>query len=89
MASFRFYKDEKHTIWWRGKFEIEAETQEEAVAKVKQMEAEPTLYDDYTDVRWEDLPETLEDMSVIDNDNQPTIEIYSDEKLGDLVYKNA
>ena len=89
MASFRFYKDEKHTIWYRGTFEIEAESYEEAVAKIKQMEAEPTLYDELTDVRWEDLPETLEDMSVVDNDNQPTIEIYSDEKLGDLIYKNA
>lgn len=88
MQTFDFYKDEKHTIWWRGKFEIEAETYEEAVAKVKQMEAEPTLYDE-VDVRWEDLPETLEDMSIVDNDGQATIEIYSHDNPGDLIYSNA
>ena len=87
METFNFYKDEKHTIWLRGQFEIEAETYEEAVAKVKEMEAEPTKYDE-VDVRWEHECETLENMSVIDNDGQSTVEIYS-EDTNDLIYQNA
>ena len=87
MKTFNFYKDQKQTIWYRGKFEIEAETYEEAIAKVKEMEAEPTKYDE-VDVRWEDLHETLEDISVKDNGGQPTVEIYSDD-TNDLIYQNA
>lgn len=87
MQTFDFYKDQKQTIWYRGKFEIEAETYEEAVAKVKEMEAEPTKYNE-VDVRWEDLCETSEDMSVKDNGGQPTVEIYSDD-TNDLIYQNA
>ena len=88
MKTFNFYKDQKQTIWYRGKFEIEAETYEEAVAKVKEMENDPRKYDE-VDVRWDELYDTLEDMSVEDNGGQPTVEIYSDNDITDIIYQNA
>ena len=87
MKTFNFYKDEKHTIWYRGKFEIEAESYEDAVAKVKQMEQTPMLYDG-VDVRWDLLEETLEGLTPEDNDGQTTAEVYSAD-TSDLIYANA
>ena len=88
MKTFNFYKDEKHTIWYRGKFEIEAETYEEAVAKVKEMEQDQMKYDE-VDVRWDEIESTLEGLTPEDNQGQSTIEIYSDDNAGDLIYANG
>ena len=88
METFNFYKDEKCTIWNRGHFQIEAETYEDAVQKIKSMEETPTIYDE-VDVRWEDLPETITELSPEDNGGCSTIEIYSDDKKGDLIFQNG
>ena len=87
MKTFNFYKDEKCTIWYRGEFEVEAESYEEAVAKVKQMEDDPMLYDN-VDVRWDLLHDTLEGLTPEDNDGQTTNEVYSAD-TSDLIYANA
>ena len=88
MQTFNFYKDEKYTIWYRGKFQIEAETYEEAVAKVKEMEQDQMKYNE-VDVRWDEIEQTLEGLTPEDNQGQPTCEIYSDDKTGDLIYSNG
>lgn len=36
MATFHFVQDRKRTIWYRDNFEVEADTKEEAIAKVKE-----------------------------------------------------
>ena len=87
METFNFYKDEKNTIWYRGHFQIEAESYEEAVAKIKEMEEIPQKYDE-VDIRWEDLPETLEGLTVEDNGGETTVEIYSDDK-NEMIYDNS
>lgn len=87
MKTFDFYKDEKHTIWWRGKFQVEAETYEDAVNKVKEMENNPVKYDE-VDVRWEDLPETTEGLTPEDNDGFSTVEIYS-EDTNNIIFSNG
>jgi len=38
MKTFDFYADEKHTIWTRIEFKIEAETYEQALEKIKEVE---------------------------------------------------
>jgi hypothetical protein len=87
MEQFNFYKDEKCTMWNRGHFQIEAETYEEAVEKVKKMEEDLNLYNE-VDVRWEDLPETMTDMDPSDNNYMSTVEIYSDD-TNQMIFENG
>ena len=56
METFQFYKDEKMTIWYRGKFEVEANSEEEAIEMVKELEKTNKL-DNY-DVYWEILDDS-------------------------------
>ena len=84
---FNFYKDEKCTIWTRERFEIKAETYEQAVQMVKEMEKDLLKYDGIQ-VSWEELPETLETLSVEDNNGLNTIEIVS-EDTDEIIYENG
>jgi hypothetical protein len=86
MKTFNFYKDEKNTIWTRFEFSIEAESYEEALEKIKQVESNPAeSYEDEMDAEY--LYETLESMDPEENDNQATCEIHS-EDTNQLVYTN-
>jgi hypothetical protein len=86
MKTFDFYKDEKKTIWLRLKFSIEAESYEQALEKINQIEGDPRQsYDDDDD--WEYLYETLEDMDPEDNGGESTCEIQSEDEK-ELVYTN-
>lgn len=78
MKTFNFYKDQKCTIWERAKFEIEAETYEQAVQIVKEMEENPSMYDEI-ETRWEFLYETNEQITPEQNGYEATIEIFSDD----------
>jgi hypothetical protein len=83
--TFDFYKDEKCTIWTRAKFQIEAETYEQAVKMVKEMEENNEW--DIVDIRYEDMPETLEVLTPEENQYNPTVEIYS-EDTNELILDN-
>jgi hypothetical protein len=86
MKTFDFYKDEKNTIWVRHQFSIEAESYEEALEKIKQVESNPAeSYEDEMDTEY--LYETLEEMTPEENDNQATCEIHS-EDTDELIYTN-
>jgi hypothetical protein len=87
MKTFDFYKDEKNTVWLRLKFSIEAESYEQALEKIKQIESDPRQNLSYDDDDWEYLYETLEGMDPEDNGGEPTFEIYSEDK-DKLVYTN-
>lgn len=75
MQEFDFYTDEKKTIWYRVHFTVEAKTEEEAIAKAKEMFDK----DDYGpgEGDYEQLTDTVENMSVEHNDNEPTRELFS------------
>ena len=83
--TFTFYKDEKCTIWTRGRFDIEAESYEQAVQMIKDME-ENNDYDS-VDIRYEDMPETLEVLTPEENQYNPTIEIYCEDN-NELILDN-
>lgn len=85
MKTFDFYKDEKNTVWLRLKFSIEAESYEQALEKIKEIESDPRQ--SYDDDDWEYLYETLEGIDPEDNGGEPTFEIYSEDK-DKLVYTN-
>ena len=80
---FEFYIDQKVTSWYRTKFEIEADTEEEARQKsidfVKEGKAE--------EIGWEELEGVITPMDVTDNDGFSTEEIYFED--GSMVYQNG
>lgn len=76
MAAFEFHLDQKHTIWYRNNFVIEADTLEEAKAKVLKIcntNSSDLLSDD-----WETMFETAEQISPDENGGEPTEEVYVD-----------
>ena len=82
MKTFDFYLDQKHTIWYRDKFSIEAETQEEANEKVKELYRKNELPSD----DWDRIDDTLEWLSVEDNGGEPTEELFTHD--GVLIINN-
>jgi len=87
MNTFDFYKDEKHTIWVRHQFRIEAESYEKALEKIKVGEDDNNsiVYDNQ--ICYEYLEETLEEMTPEENKGNATYEIYS-EDTNKLIYTN-
>ena len=73
MKTFDFYLDQKHTIWYRNKFTIEAETQDEANEKVAELYKKNELPSD----DWDLLHDTVELLSVKDNGGEPTEELFT------------
>jgi radical SAM superfamily enzyme len=84
METFDFYLDQKHTIWYRNKFTIEANSLEEAKDKV--IEICNTNIHDLPSDEWDLLHETVEQMEVGDNDGQPTEELYTHD--GNMIWDN-
>ena len=82
MAEFDFYLDQKHTIWYRNKFTIEAETQDEANEKVANLYRTNELPSD----EWDLLHDTVELLSVEDNGGEPTEELFTHD--GVLIINN-
>lgn len=82
MATFEFYIDQKETIWRRNYAKIEADNEQEAILKMKEL-AHSVDYD--LDVYSNELIlETSEDMNYYDNLNNITREVYyKDEMIED------
>ena len=83
MEEFKFYMDEKKTIWYRGHFIVEANTVEEATEKAKLYIKNDTDGDDWD---WEQLTDTTESVDLTSN-GAPTRELYDEE--GELIMHNA
>lgn len=79
---FLFYMDQKHTVWLRTWFSVQARSQEEANEKVREMFDKDEIEGDT-----EYLYETLEEMSLEDNGDMSTVEIYTERV--DLVLQNG
>ena len=86
MKTFNFYQDEKVTIWNRGYFTVEAETQEEANQKVLEAIKNGDI-SDFQHMTSEYIYDTVEEFSVDKNYGNPTIEIYNTNDK--LIYHNA
>jgi hypothetical protein len=82
METFDFYLDQKHTIWYRNNFTIEANSQEEANEKVKELYHKDELPSD----DWDLLHETVEALSIGDNGGEATEELYT--HSGDMILDN-
>ena len=85
MAEFDFYLDQKHTIWYRNKFTIEANTLEEAKAKVLQICDSDT--DELPSEDWDLLHDTAEYLTPDENGGEATQELYENNS-GDIIWTN-
>ena len=84
METFDFYLDTKVTGWYRTPFEIEANTLEEAKLKaIEFVKSGETTY-----ISWEQIDDTLETMSVKDNDGESTEELYTYSD-GEIIWDNG
>jgi hypothetical protein len=72
LTTFEFYIDTKVTDWYRTPFEIKADTIEEA----KELAIKFVKGDHHGEIPWEQIDCTIEPMSVQDNGNQSTEELY-------------
>ena len=84
METFDFYLDTKVTTWYRTPFEIEAESLEEA----QKLAIEFIDKDRHSEISWEHIDDTIEVMSVKENGNEPTEELYY-EPVGDVIWDNT
>ena len=78
MPKYDFYIDQKETIWRRLSCSIEANSEEEAILKMRKL-----AFDDEYDIHCHDsemIFETSQDMTYQDNFNNPTREIYYKDK---------
>jgi len=84
METFDFYLDTKVTGWYRTPFEIEANTLEEAKLKaIDYVKSGETSY-----ISWEQIDDTVETMSVKDNDGESTEELYTNSD-GEMIWDNG
>ncbi len=84
METFNFYLDTKVTAWYRTPFEIEADTLEEAKEKaIDYVKSGETTY-----ISWEQIDDTVETMSVKDNDGESTEELYTNSD-GEMIWDNG
>ena len=83
METFEFYIDTKVTTWYRTPFEIEANSEEEA----KQKAIDYVKDDGHSSQSWEQLDDTIEELSVKDNGGQSTQELFMDS--GDFIWGNG
>ena len=83
MVKYRYYVDQKETVWRRYHCDVEANSEEEAIEKMK---ADAFDYHGFGGVNGqidaaEVLEETSEDMTFEENGNQPTREVYYKDKV--------
>lgn len=86
MKTFDFYRDEKCSVWTRSKFSIEAETYEQAVQKVLDME-DNCDYDE-ADKQFDVLYETMDALTPDVNEDKPTIEVFSSD-TDEVIFNNG
>lgn len=84
MNTFYFYVDEKVTTWMRTNFSVSAENEEEAKKKAKEF----VDNEKHNDIFWEEIRDIVpEKMNPVENDGQPTVELYTE--YGEFVSNNV
>jgi len=83
MGTFNFSLQQKVTTWMETEYEIEADNYEEAKKKAIEFHNEGNT----GSIGWEELMDAQEPMTLEENDNQPTEEIFDDE--GNCIWDNT
>ncbi len=91
MAKYTVTFDQKCTIWDRNTVSVEANSQEEAIAKVAKAAEKYTWLDSDPDIIYEEsseLYETAEPLSIAENNGADTIEIL-DPSTREVIWDNV
>ena len=86
MKVFNFFKDKKVTVWEREIYNIEAETQKEALDIL--LDAVENITDWELNPQLETLYETSSDMSLEENNYNSTLEVI-DNETSETIYRNG
>jgi len=85
MKNFKLIADEKCTIWFRDFYIIEAENLEKAKEVLKESIKKNMKEPDYS----ETLYDTVEAISVEENQGNPTLEVFENDPMQDAIMTNA
>ena len=83
MGTFNFSLQQKVTTWMETEYEIEADNYEEAKKKAIEFHNQGNT----SSIGWEETMDAQEPMTLEENDNQPTEEIFDDE--GNCIWDNT
>lgn len=81
---FEFFIDEKVTSWYRTRFEVKSNNQEEAIKKAIECAENGA----HCIGSWKLIDETIECMTIGENKENPTIELYTSNSEDDLIWDN-
>lgn len=88
MKKFMFYQDELVSVWKRSKFEVEANSKEEAIEKIKQIDFKRGDLDEVGEFKESELLFETENLLEPDENHDSTLEI-EDPDTGNTIYSNA
>lgn len=88
MKKFTFYQDELVSVWKRSKFEVEANSKEEAIEKIKQIDFKRGDLDEVGEFKESELLFETENLLEPDENHDSTLEI-EDPDTGNTIYSNA
>lgn len=88
MEKFQFYQDELVLVWKRSTFEVEANSKEEAIEKIKQIDFERGDLDEVGEFKESEFLFETENSLEPDENYNSTLEI-EDPDTGDTIYSNA
>lgn len=90
MAIFNFYQDQKHTVWDRHRFSVEADDYGKAVERVRSLRNELIIENEGNGITFnscETLYDTMEHLSPEDNGGCSTLEMFNEN--GEDIASNA
>lgn len=88
MEKFQFYQDELVLVWKRSTFEVEANSKEEAIEKIKQIDFRRGDLDEVGEFKESELLFETENLLEPDENHKSTLEI-EDPDTGKTIYSNA
>lgn len=87
MKEYRFSIDRKVTMWERDHYVVKSKNKKEALEEMKRKVLEEDMHNaDF--IESENLVSTSVDLTIEENNGNPTLEILDEEK-GVIVYKNT
>ena len=88
MEKFMFYQDELVSVWKRSKFEVEANSKEEAIEKIKQIDFKRGDLDDVGEFIESEILSDTETLLEPSEQHTSTFEI-EDPQTNRTIYSNA
>ena len=88
MEKFMFYQDELVSVWKRSKFEVEANSKEEAIEKIKQIDFKRRDLDDVGEFIESEILSDTETLLEPSEQHTSTFEI-EDPQTDRTIYSNA